>query len=88
MCDTVKTVISNAGSCFGLVTLLVGFINAQPFTIIVKLCDLNADAAFTNFDARVEKLCLHQLAMVCGGQSGHKKYLRPCCMNLVLRNRN
>jgi hypothetical protein len=29
-----------------------------------------------------------QLAIVCGGQSGHKKYLRPCCMNLVLRNRN
>jgi coenzyme F420 hydrogenase subunit beta len=77
MSDTVEAVISNAGSRYGPVAPLAGFIKAlnrnQPFAIVSKPCDLNAVAAFAKSDARVDELCLYRLAMVCGGQSRLKK---------------
>ena len=77
MSDTTESVISNAGSRYGPVAPLAGFIKAlnrnQPFAIIAKPCDLNAVAAFARSDARVDELCLYRLAMVCGGQSRLKK---------------
>jgi coenzyme F420 hydrogenase subunit beta len=77
MSDTIEAVVSNAGSRYGPVAPLAGFIKAlnrnQPFAIMAKPCDLNAVAAFAKSDARVDKLCLYRLAMVCGGQSRLKK---------------
>jgi coenzyme F420 hydrogenase subunit beta len=77
MSDTEESVIANAGSRYGPVAPLAGFIKAlnrnQPFAIIAKPCDLNAVAAFAKSDARVDELCLYRLAMVCGGQSRLKK---------------
>ena len=77
MSDTTEAVIFNAGSRYGPVAPLAGFIKAldrnQPFALIAKPCDLNAVAAFAKIDARVDKLCLYRLAMVCGGQSRLKK---------------
>ena len=77
MSDTTEAVISNAGSRYGPVAPLAGFIKAlnrnQPFAIIAKPCDLNAVAAFARSDARVDEFCLYRLAMVCGGQSRLKK---------------
>jgi coenzyme F420 hydrogenase subunit beta len=77
MSDTTEAVIANAGSRYGPVAPLAGFIKAldrnQPFAIVAKPCDLNAVAAFAKSDPRVDKLCLYRLAMVCGGQSKLKK---------------
>ena len=77
MSDTTESVISNAGSRYGPVAPLAGLIKAlnrnQPFAIIAKPCDLNAVAAFAKSDERVDELCGHRLAMVCGGQSRLKK---------------
>lgn len=77
MSDTTAAVIANAGSRYGPVSPLAGFIKAlernQAFAIIAKPCDLNAVAAFGKRDSRVDELCLYRLAMVCGGQSRLKK---------------
>jgi coenzyme F420 hydrogenase subunit beta len=77
MSDTTEAVVTNAGSRYGPVAPLAGLVKAlnrnQPFAIIAKPCDLNAVAAFARSDARVDRLCLYRLAMVCGGQSRLKK---------------
>lgn len=77
MSETPESVIANAGSRYGPVAPLAGFIKSldrnKPFAIIAKPCDLNAVAAFAKSDSRVDALCLFRLAMVCGGQSRLKK---------------
>ena len=77
MSETPESVIANAGSRYGPVAPLAGFIKSldrnKPFAIIAKPCDLNAVAAFAKSDPRVDALCLFRLAMVCGGQSRLKK---------------
>lgn len=75
--ETPQQLIANSNSRYGPVAPLAGLVVAldrnQPFAIIAKPCDLNAVYRYAKTDARVDKLCVARLAMVCGGQSRLKK---------------
>ncbi|WP_282607225.1 Coenzyme F420 hydrogenase/dehydrogenase, beta subunit C-terminal domain [Pelagibius sp. Alg239-R121] len=70
-------VVSGAGSRYGPVAPLAGFMSAlersEPFAVVAKPCDLNAVHNLSKSDPRVDALCIYRLAMVCGGQSRLKK---------------
>ena len=71
--ETPEDVMANTGSRYGPVAPLAGLVAAldrdESFAIIAKPCDLNAVHRFARTDARVDKLCVARLALVCGGQS-------------------
>ena len=71
--DTAEQVSTRAGSRYGPVAPLAGFIEAldrgEPFAIIAKPCDVGAVHAFSRTDPRVDELCVMRMVMVCGGQS-------------------
>ena len=73
MSDTADEVFERAGSRYGPVAPLAGFVEAlergQPFAIIAKPCDIGAVHALSRTDPRVNQLCIARLVMVCGGQS-------------------
>ncbi len=70
---TSDDVIASAGSRYGPTAPLAGLVAAldegRPFAIVAKPCDLGAVHAYARVDPRVDELCTHRLAMVCGGQS-------------------
>lgn len=70
-------VIAAAGSRYGPTSPLAGLAAAldegQPFALVAKPCDLGAVHAYSQVDPRVDELCTHRLAMVCGGQSRFSK---------------
>jgi len=74
---TPEQVLERAGSRYGPVAPLTGFVQAldrgEPFGLIAKPCDLAAVHAFAATDPRVDQLCIARLTMVCGGQSKLKK---------------
>ncbi len=71
--ETPEDALANTGSRYGPVAPLAGLVAAldrdESFAIIAKPCDLNAVHRFARTDARVDKLCVARLALVCGGQS-------------------
>lgn len=71
--ETADAVLEAAGSRYGPVSVLAGVHEAldrgEPFAVVAKPCDLNAVHALATTDARVDDLCTHRLAMVCGGTS-------------------
>jgi coenzyme F420 hydrogenase subunit beta len=71
--ETPQEVERNTGSRYGPVAPLAGLLQAldreEPFAIIAKPCDLGAVHRFSSADARIDRLCVARLAMVCGGQS-------------------
>ncbi len=75
--ETAEQVLQRAGSRYGPVSPLSGFVKAldrgERFALIAKPCDLGAVHAYAAHDPRVDKLCVYRLTMVCGGQSRLKK---------------
>jgi len=71
--ETPEAVIAAAGSRYGPVAPLSGFVTAldrnEPFALIAKPCDLSAVHRLSKSDPRVDALCTLRMAMVCGGQS-------------------
>lgn len=71
--DASEQVSTRAGSRYGPVAPLAGFVEAldrgEPFAIIAKPCDIGAVHAFAQTDPRVDELCIIRMVMVCGGQS-------------------
>ncbi len=71
--ETADEVLAAAGSRYGPVSVLAGMYAAldrgEPFAVVAKPCDLNAVHGLAAVDSRVDELCTHRLAMVCGGTS-------------------
>ena len=71
--STVQEVVAAAGSRYQPVAPLAGLYAAlqcnESFAIVAKPCDLSALHLLSQQDARVNRLCVSRLAMVCGGQS-------------------
>lgn len=71
--ETVDEVLEASGSRYGPVAPLGGFHEAldrgEPFAVVAKPCDLNAVHGLASVDPRVDELCTHRMAMVCGGTS-------------------
>ncbi len=73
MSDTEEQVIRRAGSRYGpsdtLAGLEVAIARDAPFAVIAKPCDANAVRERARIDARLNRLLVAVLVMVCGGAS-------------------
>jgi len=71
--ETPEDVVKRAGSRYGPTDTLAGLEAAlarnEPFAIIAKPCDAGAVRARAKADARLDKLLVGLLVMVCGGAS-------------------